>query len=114
MFNTVRRMTDTSLTLFPVSKVTVRFAYSKNIFQGPSLSPSGDAVAGQESCSRNTSATAPTITPPPIDWKPVEGTKLTYEEQIDRYKGDSFFTLAPQFLTVQESDGTKVHCSRAT
>ena len=33
MYNTVRRMTDTSLTLFPVSKVTVRFAYSKNIFQ---------------------------------------------------------------------------------
>ena len=40
MFNTVRRMTDTSLTLYPLSKVTYRVAYSQNIFQGPSLSPS--------------------------------------------------------------------------
>ena len=39
MFNTVRRMTDTSLTLFPLSKVTFRAGYSQNIFQGPSLSP---------------------------------------------------------------------------
>ena len=43
-----------------------------------------------------------------VDWKPVQGTKLTYEEQIDHYKGDSYFTLAPQYFTVQESDGTKV------
>ena len=35
MFNTVRRMTDTSLTLLPLSKFTFRVAYSQNIFQGP-------------------------------------------------------------------------------
>ena len=46
MFNTVRRMTDTNLTLLPLSRVTFRFAYSKNIFQGPSLNPSGNSVAG--------------------------------------------------------------------
>ena len=108
MYNTVRRMTDTSLTLFPVSKVTVRFAYSKNIFQGPSLSPSGDAVAGQELLLQEYQRNSTDDYTAAVDWKPVEGTKLTYEEQIDRYKGDSYFTLAPQFLTVQESDGTKV------
>ena len=43
-----------------------------------------------------------------IDWKPVQGTKLTFEEQIDHYKGDSYFTMAPSYLTVQEADGTKV------
>ena len=48
LFNTVRRMTDTNLTLLPLSKVTFRFAYSQNIFQGPSLTPSGNAVAGYE------------------------------------------------------------------
>ena len=48
LYNTVRRMTDTNLTMFPLSKFTFRFAYLKNIFQGPSLAPSGDAVAGQE------------------------------------------------------------------
>jgi hypothetical protein len=41
MFNTVRRMTDTNLTLFPLSKVTFRAGYSQSIMQGPSLSPSG-------------------------------------------------------------------------
>ena len=32
-------MTDTNLTIYPVSKVTYRAGYSQNIFQGPSLSP---------------------------------------------------------------------------
>jgi hypothetical protein len=45
MFNTVRRMTDTHLTLLPLSKVTFRAGYSQNIFQGPSLTPSGYQVA---------------------------------------------------------------------
>ena len=43
-----------------------------------------------------------------IDWKPVQGTKLTFEEQIDHYKADSFFTMAPSDFIVQEADGTKV------
>ena len=38
----------------------------------------------------------------------MQGTKLTYEEQIDHYKGDSYFTMAPSTSIVQESDGTKV------
>src|ERR1700722_5045845 len=41
LFNTVRRMTDTNLAIFPLSKVMYRAGYSQNIFQGPSLSPSG-------------------------------------------------------------------------
>ncbi len=41
LFNTVRRMTDTHLTLLPLSKVTFRAGYSHNTFEGPSLSPSG-------------------------------------------------------------------------
>jgi len=45
LFNTVRRMTDTSLTILPLSKVTYRVGYSQNIFQGPSLSPSGYSFA---------------------------------------------------------------------
>ena len=38
----------------------------------------------------------------------MQGTKLTYEEQIDHYKGDSYFTMDPAYFTVQEPDGTKV------
>ncbi len=59
MFNTVRRMTDTNLTLLPLSKVTFRFAYSQNIMQGPSLTPSGNRWPDRKSCSRSISATAP-------------------------------------------------------
>ncbi len=33
---------------------------------------------------------------------------LTYEEQIDHYKGDSYFTMAPSAYIFQEADGTKV------
>ena len=41
LYDTVRRMTDTSLTIFPLSKFTVRAGYSQGVFEGPSLSPSG-------------------------------------------------------------------------
>ena len=108
MYNTVRRMTDTSLTLLPVSKFTFRVAYSQNIFQGPSLTPSGNSVAGQEILLQEMQRNSTDDFTGTLDWKPVQGTKLTYEEQIDHYKGDSYFTLAPQYLNVQESDGTKV------
>jgi hypothetical protein len=108
MYNTVRRMTDTNLTLLPLSKVTFRFAYSKNIFQGPSLTPSGNSVAGQEVLLQEYQRNSTDDFTGSIDWKPVQGTKLTYEEQVDHYKGDSYFTMAPRDFTVQESDGTKV------
>ncbi len=108
MYNTVRRMTDTSLTLLPVSKFTFRIAYSQNIFQGPSLTPSGNSVAGQELLLQEVQRNSTDDFTGTVDWKPVQGTKLTYEEQIDHYKGDSYFTMAPQYLNVQEADGTKV------
>ena len=108
MYNTVRRMTDTSLTLLPLSKLTFRVAYSQNIFQGPSLTPSGNSVAGQEVLLQEFQRNSTDDFTGTVDWKPVQGTKLTYEEQIDHYKGDSYFTMAPQYLNVQESDGTKV------
>ena len=61
LFNTVRRMTDTNLTFFPLAKVSYRVGYSQNIFEGPSLSPSGYQFASSyDACSRSTSATAPT------------------------------------------------------
>ena len=99
MFNTVRRMTDTNLTILPLSKLTYRVGYSQNIFQGPSLSPSGYQFADQydallQEYQRNSTDDFTGA----IDWKPVQGTKLTFEEQIDHYKADSYFTMAPQLL----------------
>ena len=109
MFNTVRRMTDTDLTLLPLSKVTFRFAYSQNIFQGPSQTPSGYQIAGsydlllQEMQRNSTDDWRGSV-----EWKPLPQTHLTYEEQITHYKGDSYFSMAPQYFNVQEADGTKV------
>ncbi|MGB7267189.1 MAG: hypothetical protein WBC92_16860 [Terracidiphilus sp.] len=108
MFNTVRRMTDTSLTLLPLSTFTFRLAYVKNIFQGPSLTPSGNSVAGQEVLLQEFQRNTTDDFTGAIDWKPVQGTKVTFEEQVDHYKGDSYFTMAPGYLNAQESDGTKV------
>jgi hypothetical protein len=108
LFNTVRRMTDTNLTIFPLSKVTYRFGYSQNIFQGPSLSPSGyqfakfDAILLENQRNSTDDFTAG------IDWKPLKNTKLTLEEEIDHYKEDSYFTMAPSDFIAQEADGTPV------
>lgn len=107
LYNTVRRMTDTNLTLLPLSKVTFHVEYSQGIFQGPSLAPSGYSVGGQEIILENFQRNSTDDFTAAVDWKPVRNTKLTFEEQIDHYKNNSYFTLAPQFLTVQESDGTK-------
>ena len=109
MYNTVRRMTDTSLTLLPLSKVTFRAGYSQNIFQGPSLTPSGYqfassyAVVLQEMQRNSTDDFTGGI-----DWKPVQGTKLTFDEEVDHLKADSYMTVNPSSLIVQESDGTPV------
>jgi hypothetical protein len=109
MFNTVRRMTDTKLTLLPLSKVTFRVGYSQNVFQGPSLSPSGYQVAGsydlllQEYQRNSTDDWTGSV-----EWKPVSRTRLTYEEQVTHYKGDSYFSMAPQYFNLQEADGYRV------
>jgi hypothetical protein len=109
MFNTVRRMTDTHLTLLPLSKVTFRAGYSQNIFQGPSLTPSGYQVASSydillEEMQRNSTDDFTGG----IDWKPVRGTKLTFEEEIDHYKQNSYFVMDPSYFNVQEANGTPV------
>jgi hypothetical protein len=109
LFNTVRRMTDTSLTLLPLSQFTLRFNYSHNNFEGPSLSPSGYQVAGSYDVHlfeyQRHSTDDYTFA---MDWKPVQGTRLTFEEQIDHFKENSFFTLDSNYFNVQEADGTKV------
>ena len=108
LYNTVRRMTATGLTVFPLSKVTYRVAYSQNIFQGPSLSPSGYSFAKYDAILKEYQRNSTDDFTGAIDWKPVRGTQLTFEEQIDHYKADSYFTMAPGDFIAQEADGTPV------
>lgn len=108
LFNIVRRMTDTNLTLRPQSTFTYRVGYSHNTMEGPSLSPSYsimkyDALlAEQQRHSTDTFFGA-------LDWKPRADTKISFEETVVHYKGDSFFALAPNQFLVQEADGTKAY-----
>lgn len=108
LFNTVRRMTDTSLTIFPLSTWTFHIAYSKSVMEGPSLSPSGYQFAKYNAVLQEYQRNSTDDGIIDIDWKPVQGTKFTYEEQITHYKGDSYFTLNPSALVFQEADGTRV------
>ena len=105
MFNTVRRMTDTDLTVFPLSKVTLRAAYSQNIFQGPTSSP-GESVGVNKALLQENMRNSTDDFIAAVDWKPVQHTKITFEEQVTHYKEDSFYTLLPSSYTVQEPDGT--------
>jgi hypothetical protein len=108
MFNTVRRMTDVGLVLMPLSKVTYHISYSKNLMEGPSLSPSGYQFAKYNAILEEHQRNNTDDITSSLDWKPVRGTSFTYEEQITHFKGDSYFTLNPQSLIVQEADGTPV------
>ncbi len=105
--NTVRRITDTNLTLFPLSKVTFRVGYTQNIFQGPSRSPSGSGtVGGYTTVLREYLRNSTDDFLGAVDWKPWQQTKFTFEEAVDHYKADSYFVLDPSGFNVQLADGT--------
>ena len=104
MTNSVRRMTDTDLTLYPLSKFSVRLAYSQNIMQGPSLLPvrSGGVIkynALMDLYQRHSTDEYSVA----FDWKPVKGTQVTYEQRMHHYKENSYITLDPNGFQVQEA-----------
>ncbi len=108
MFNTVRRMTDAELTLLPLSRVTFRVGYNHSTLEGPTLSPSYtifkyDALL--QEYQRNGSDDYFGA----IDFKLNPKTKITFQEDVYRYKADSFFTLDPNGFMVQEADGTPAY-----
>jgi hypothetical protein len=82
MFNTVRRMTDTTLTLFPQAQGDLTaLGYSQNIFQGPSLSPGASSNFFDEVDRRQRSALLQEYQrnstddfTAGVDWKPLRGT----------------------------------------
>ncbi len=108
MFNTVRRMTDTNLTLLPLSKITFRAGYAQNIFQGPTLSPSY-TIAKYNALLQEYQRNSTDEFTGGVDWKPVRGTKLSFETEITHFKTGSYFTLDPNGFMVQEADGTPAY-----
>ncbi|MDQ2840009.1 MAG: hypothetical protein M3Y72_03020 [Acidobacteriota bacterium] len=91
LFNTVRRMTDTSLTLFPLSRIDLRAGYSQNISQGPSYSSLHDGAEAQFLQNwRNSTDTWFAA----VDGKLFHRTLLTFQETITHYKGNTNYQLA--------------------
>lgn len=103
LFNTVRRMTDVNLTLYPVSKVSFRAGYSQNLSEGPSYSSIHMGTEGQllQNWRNNTDSWLGAV-----DWKPIARTLLTFEESVSHYKGDTNWQLTG--LNLQLSNGTPV------
>ncbi len=115
MFNIVRRMTDTDLTLRPFDTFTYRFAYSHSTMEGPTLSPSYtlfgmkyNALLRQYERNGNDNFLGA------VDWKPSPATKISLEMQANHYKSDTFFTLDPSGFLVQEADGTPAYLGNFT
>src|SRR5450755_1111570 len=103
LFNTVRRMTDVGLTLFPNSKLTFRTGYSQNINQGPTYSSQHN---GAEALYLQNWRNSTDTWLGGVDWKPISKTMLTFEESVVHYKGDSNWQLAG--LGLQLANGTPV------
>ena len=105
LFNSVRRMTDTNLTIFPLSKVTMLFGYSQNIFQGPSYS--SVHLAGEGLLLQNLRNSDDTFLGE-LEWKPLQATQIRFQELVVHYKEDTSYSLAPIALNLQLSNGTPV------
>jgi hypothetical protein len=108
--NTVRRMTDTNLTIFPLSKVTYRVGYSQNIVQGPGFSPGASgsvyaSIGANDQLLQEYERNSSDDFFGEIEWKPFRDTRLIYQEQVDHIKENSYFTLAPSAFRVQEANG---------
>jgi hypothetical protein len=103
LFNTVRRMTDVGLTLFPISKLSFRAGYSHNTDEGPSYSSqhNGADVLFFQNWRNSTDTWLGAV-----DWKPARKTMLTFEETVMHYKGDTNWQLTG--LNLQLANGTPV------
>jgi hypothetical protein len=113
LFNTVRRMTDTNLTLRPFAIFSYRLAYSHSTMEGPSYSPSYtilkyNALLRQYERNGNDDFLGA------LDWRPSPAWKITLEMQANHYKADTFFTLDPAGFLVQEADGTPAYLGNYT
>jgi hypothetical protein len=102
LFNTVRRNTDTNLTLFPVSIVSFRAGYNHGTNEGPTyttLHNGGDVQLLQ--WFRNAADTFSGG----VDVKLAKRTTLSYDQFYVLYKGDSTFSLTGANYLVKGGNG---------
>jgi len=103
LFNTVRRNTDTLLTLLPVSRISFRAGFNHGTHEGPTFSTlhgGGDVQLAQWFRNALDTYTGG------VDVKVAKRTTLSYDQFYAYYKGDTTFQLAPTPFTL--SSGTPV------
>jgi len=103
LYNTVRRMTDTKMTVAPLSVVSAHFGYFQNVNQGPSNST---IHVGAEALLTQNWRHSTDVWNGGIDWKPLARTTVSYDEFITHYKGNTSWQLTGLNNTL--SDGTPV------
>ncbi len=105
VFNTVRRNTDATFTLFPLSRVSVRVGYIHNTHEGPTFSTihgGGDVQVLQYFRNALDTYTAG------IDYKLAKRTTLSFDELFGLYRGDSYYQLAPTPFTLANGTPTSL------
>ena len=105
LFNTVRRMTDVDLTLYPLARFTARAGYAQNVQEGPSQSSVHMGVNALLLQNWRNSTDSWTGS---LEWKPFVRTSVTYEQHVTHYKGDTNWQLPASLLPLQLPDGTPV------
>lgn len=103
LYNTVRRMTDLNIKLAPLSVVSAHFGYSKYVNQGPSYST---VHVGAEALLTQDWRHSTDVWNGGIDWKPLKGTSVSYDQFITHYKGNTSWKLTG--TSYQLSNGTPV------
>jgi hypothetical protein len=104
LFNTVRRNTDTTLTLFPLSRISFRAGFNHGTHEGPSFTSvhnGGDVQLLQ--WFRNASDTYTGG----VDVRLVKRTSLSYDQFYVLYKGDSTFGLTGANYPTLNGNGQK-------
>jgi len=102
LYNTVRRMTDVNLTVAPLSRIRARFGYFQNVNQGPSLS----TIHPVDVLILQNWRVSTDVWNAGADWKPLEGTTISFDEFITHYKGNTDWQLTE--LNYNLANGTPV------
>ncbi len=103
-FETTRRMTDVDLTLLPQSRVSFRLGYSHNNMTGPVYSSVHEGTEGLLLQPWNTTMNSYRLG---VDWKVAPRTVLSYDQDLNYYRGDTDSSLTP-FAPVLLPTGTPV------
>jgi len=103
LFNTVRRNTDTTLTLLPLSRISFRVGYNHGTHEGPAYS---SIHAGGDTQTLEWFRNASDTYTGGVDVKLAKRTTLSYDQFWVLYKGDTTFQLTG--ANYQLSNGTPI------